>query len=233
MTKRTIFSSFLILIVGLSACGNNVVQLSSLESGNSIAAPVVSSEPLQEDNLTNREGNDDLSPISYRESASFAALFESNPIDRYFEEKDESLVPFTTIEIAQFLNIYASAWGAEMDNAYELLKNLTNNEHVRDLLDNERRSYLEHMANQIELSILFQFSNAFHGDDEYLFFGTMRFIYRAAAQKDGYRAKARELLNELYLRGITPQFVFLEEKYDELLQEAFPYRWDEVYGIRS
>jgi len=230
MTKRIIFLILLILVAGLSACGSNAATPSGLEpdSGNSahVETPIQSNDSTSE--TDNESGPSDNAPPLSTET-----LIETNPIDIYFREKDHLLAPAYTHDIAHFIDISASAWFAEMENSYELLRNSTNSELVRKLIDKEENSYINYIKSSAEVEVMLGFSSAFDDDSEHLYVGSGRLIFQTSFQEDGWRTKTIELFTRLDSIGITPQFIFDAEKYDEVLRQAFPERWNEVFDNES
>ena len=217
----------LLLLIGLSACGNDAVKLSEAEPDGGRSVPVeafVQEGTIDEaDQIsTNEEMTEYLPPTSIE------VLIETNPIDIYFSEKAQLLVPTSTFEMVYFGAIAASAWFAEMENNYEILKSSTNIESVRERIDTERHSFIEYIRNRAELEVLLEASTAFEDGEEFLVVGSIGRVFRPSFQGDGWRSKTIELFDRLDSIGIAPQFIFDAEKYDEELRQAFPELWNKV-----
>ena len=191
-------------------------KMSESEISDGVTEPAysVTSEYETSESVTNKDN------LSEQESINIEALFEANPIDSYFNKLAEIFVPTSTMDMVQFEAINSSAWEAEMENCYKLLINRTNNEETLELLSNDKLFYVDYIKNHAELDVLFEESNAF-SDDGYLIVGSLGRVIRVSSWLEGYRKKTLELFYHLYDIGVTPYFVFSEEKYKEIMRQTF------------
>ena len=237
--KKSIAILLAALAFLIAGCGNENLSTGMSDEYTEVAgvedtlnASVISYQAAPPDNpiyrsdatASREEVSEDLPALSVE------TLIEANPIDMYFLEKAHLLVPTTTPEMVIFGQIAASAWFAEMENNYEILRNSTGIESVRELIDEERYSFIEYIKNRAELELLFTASTAFEDGWEDLVVGSIGRVLRMPYQGDGWRAKTAELFERLDRIGITPQFIFDEEKYDEKLRQALPELWDRAHA---
>ena len=144
------------------------------------------------------------------------SLFDTNPIDPFFLEMAHILVPTSTGEMNIFAQIAASAWFAEMNNAFDIMRNATHFEIAQQIIDEEREAFIEYVRRSAEVEVLLWASNAFSEpiEGEELFSGTIRGVIYL-----GYlREKWREKTEALFHRFDISEFVFCEEQYYEELR---------------
>jgi len=159
--------------------------------------------PIQEDILTNN-------------------FLEQNPIDSFYYEMAQIIMPTSTFEMVRFEVLFGLAWRAEMDNFYEYLLSQTQSEIVANLLDGEKYYYVEYIYKRAELEALLIGSTAFWTEDKNISVGTITSVIYVARRAEMYREKALELYNRLNDLGMNPQFIFNEEYHIEKLQQEFP-----------
>ena len=159
-------------------------------------------------------------------------FFERHPIDSFFIEMAQEIVPSSASEMVRYSVIVREAWKAEMDNFYEILINQTQSEFAREWLYNERHYYIEYLQNRAELEArLHDGVDVFWGtDDDIHVYSTMRRITRVSSVAEGYREKALELFDRLYDMGMNPQFIFDEGDYRREIQQEFPHLWELAFG---
>jgi len=154
-------------------------------------------------------------------------VFESNPIDSYFSEMASKIVPTTTVEMVEFELIITSAWEAEMENCYDILKGKTKSEYVRGLLDDDKNSYVAYIMNNGKLSPYFSASDAFSGNEN-VSLGRIASVLSVSARTDGYRQKTVELIKHIQELDETHQFAFSESMYADLIKQTFPEQWGKM-----
>jgi len=156
---------------------------------------------------------------------------KQHPIDIFFIEMAQELVPTSTSDMVRYSVIVRAAWKAEIDNFYEILINQTQSEFVREWLYNERHYYTEYLRNRAELEALrHDGPYAFFDDGSLHVYSSMRRIERVSLMAEGYREKALELFDRLYEMGMNPQFIFDEEDYRKEIQQEFPHLWERAFG---
>lgn len=151
---------------------------------------------------------------------------ERHPIDQFFYEMAQIISPPCTASMQRFAQIGEMAWRAESDNFFEQLISLTQNELVREWLENERHYYMRYNGNRAQFMANFEASNMFDGDDEQLLTGSIVRILFPSFIGDGLREKALELYARLERIGANPQFIFCEDYYLDILKEDFPWAWE-------
>ncbi|MCL2753685.1 MAG: hypothetical protein FWE44_06015 [Defluviitaleaceae bacterium] len=176
------------------------------------------------------------SSVDLYEEESFA---EINPIDRFFAEI-ESEIDFQVSTGSMVVNgfVVATAWKAEIENAYEILISMTQNDFVKETLHNEMHHYMEYVRNLAEINAMIDASNAFWYDyDDDLLFGSLARITRSWRIAQMYRDKALSLLERLQVvnsgwhqfdgRLDFSLFVFDAEDFLEWMKQEFPELWRE------
>jgi len=154
---------------------------------------------------------------------------DRHPIDKFFDDMAWILSPPCTMSMTHFASIGSMAWQAEVDNFFEQLMSQTQNELVREWLENERHYHSRYIFFRTEFTATFEASNMFDGDDTHLATGSIVRILFPSFLGDGHREKALELYARLERIGANPQFIFCEDYYSEILQEAFPWLWEVAF----
>jgi hypothetical protein len=151
---------------------------------------------------------------------------EPNPIDEFFDELSGAIHLDTTLSMVSFGTIYSSVWRAEMDNLYEILMGLTQNEFVRAQLYGEKRYFEQYSRYRAEIEALLRGSNAFLEDDEILSVGSIVRVLRPTEIAYRYRDKVLQLYNRLDRLGQNPQFIFNADASNAHIRQEFYWWWE-------
>ena len=229
--KKIAITFSVILIIILSAIciflATNIKQMN-----NEISILSKNVETYKNINSVLQTENKALKQQEGKSNKSTDDIFESNPIDNYFTEIANIIEPTTTLEMVNFELICNDAWEAEMINCYEILKNATNYEDVKNLIDNEKEFYDEYIKKNADLRMLLGASDAFdnmYNDGSGYYIGSIGSIDRLTIITSAYEEKTAELFGYLKQIGITPEFIFSKEKYDEQMKQTFTDKWQKAF----
>ena len=158
-----------------------------------------------------------------------------NPIDSFFAEiRDELYFHDTTWTMIVEGVVIATAWRAEMENFHAILMSRTQNELVKETLNNEIYHFMEYTRSRAEIHAMLDASSAFRDDADDLHFGSLARITRFWVIAQGYRSMALDLLVRLQRLGGRQfdknyydfsYFIFDAESFLEWMKQEYPELW--------
>lgn len=174
--------------------------------------------------------------IALDEQAEAAYTALKNPIDQFFADiDDEVYFHDTTWSMVLYGVVVAEAWRAELENFRGILLSRTENEFVKETLNNEIYHFMEYTRNRAEMGAMLDASNAFGDDVEGLSFGSLARITRSWIIAEGYRSMALSLLGRIQMLDSGHQFggnqhdfsafVFDAEYFIDWMRQEYPVLW--------
>ena len=233
--RKIILQVFIVFILfSLVSCDNEseIVYFYNAEYVSSIVEIGMFEACSEELDLYHAEDDDVLCVTLLQEPHAQTELhltLERNGIDQFFDEMARTLSLSCTASMSHFAQIISEAWRAESDNFFEQLLSQTQNELVREWLENERYFHSRYNWYRAQFTANFEASNMFDSDDAHLVTGSIVRILFPSDISEGYREKALELYARLERIGVDPQIIFCEDYYSRVLQEALPWLWEVAF----